>query len=161
MSNLTKEIIIRIMEGMGITVPPNFGNVGLTQKELLLAKSMPIDYEDQHVECPIWAGQLNIDSNTVMALFVDFSDWTENEKDTPLQEYVLVFRQNKMPIYGLRYTYYDEKFMLFDGNWKPISVYLQARALAGMELITTSGLLWNPTLDLEDLYSAAKTLVEM
>lgn len=156
---LTKEIIHRIMGNLGLLRFPDLGKVGLSIPELKINRTLPIQYEDGIIENrSLWSGEMSLHNSKIRSMFADLSDGD-------VCEYALSMRVDQNPIYGMKIIFDTEdygKFVTLEGSkWLPASIALQARALVGVEMMTTFGCAWKACNDFEDLLKAIVSISDM
>lgn len=162
---LPKLIVRRIIADVG-AAPKAFGKVGLTIPELLLNKAIKVKYDDGAREHDVYAGQVKINEHHIKGLMVNLTI------DTP--EYLFVFRMNSLPIHAAK-ALYDEidlgetylKVYTPDKDdsdkqpWRDSGLYVKARLLADFERFVSLGFMWEDCKDIEDLYEAAISLIDV
>lgn len=159
-SNLTIEIIRRILADVGAVVGLSFGKAGLTESILKVAKPIEVDYDGETVNHDVFAGQLKIADSVLFGLLVNLT-----YDDDP--EFLFLFRLDNYPIHALHLIYNDEEydncyFRKFDGEheaWQDLSVYSQAKILSDFERFVSFGLLWEKSSNYQDLLEAAIKLI--
>lgn len=154
-----REVIKRILADVGAIPGIEFGKSGLTLPLFKIEKEFLLSYEDGHQEkFPLWSGQGILSDNKIRALLVDLTDGE-------MVEYALAIRVNDKPIYALKLMYDNEDdgiFMLQESiNWVIPSMLVKIWALLGMEMIIDQGMLWQPSMEYEDLSQALSHLIEM
>lgn len=155
MTVLTREIIKRIMNNVGIVPPPQFGIGGLVISDLKLDQTISGLYSDgESYNFPIWSGCIEVEGVKIKAVATDLTD------DIP--EFILLFQSENMPIYGLRLLFDDKDNGLFllssSEGWVPAEIYIQAKALMGLELIASYGISWTNFKD-EKLLATLSTMI--
>jgi len=151
---LTTEIVRRIFLDIGVTDGPTFGKLGITESCFLLDKKMKIRYDSGDLEHKMYAGQMKLDSSLLRGLLVDLTV-------DDVVEFGFVFRMDALPIHGMKITYGDDLaynfIKLYDDekkSWVNANMYMQAMILANFERITSWGILWDNSKDIDDLYQA-------
>lgn len=160
---LTKEIINHIFINVGLS-PTSFGKIGLSSKSLLTDRVVNMSYDDLEVAHPVYAGEIIIQDSKIRGLAVDLT--LED-----CAEFCFIFRMDAYPLHGLRLAYDggnedDEDrdngtFRIFNDkneSWIEANIFTQGMALSGIEKITSYGLLWEPCVNIDDLYRAALIL---
>lgn len=156
---LTREIIRRMTTSVGL-YPTRDGTRGLTVPELE-SPGLSVVYGSEGgretLLHPVWAGKVEMEGVEVRALGVDLSVDDTNE-------YMLLIRVGQNPIYAMKLAYDSEDFGLFvtlEGTgWIPANMIVKARSLAGLELLNSFGLLWQPCSEFSDLDEAARVVLE-
>lgn len=157
--SLSREIIQRVFEDIGVLPVNNFGKTGLTLPDLKLDKPFIVELENkEQVQYNMWCGQGVLPGIKIKALLVDL-------QDDNITEYALALRVDNKPIYALRYceAYGDfGNFLIKEHeNWTSPTILVKCLALIGMETIVDQGMLWQPLSDYDDLYEAASHLLEV
>lgn len=162
-SDLTREIVKRMLLCAGIAPPPLWGH-GLSAVDLKTQKIIQVTYDDGDTSShQIWFGKAKIGTNVMRGMTVDL---TVDE----IYEYALILQVNDLPVYGIRLIFGESdngQFLIQSSKgWTPASAVLQASALQGMETIVSFGLTWEPCLDLvsdniDVFYENLSSLVEM
>ena len=158
---LTKEIIIRIFDDLGIVPGSAFGKFGLTVPELLTHDKIISEDEEteQRISLDSWAGIIDLKSSKLRAMVL--------KVDEDPYEFILTFRMDDMAIYAMKLMF-DELdcgvFVLLndsaEGSFIEAGVYDKAQALAGIETINQLGVEWKRCNEFSDLKRAIMMLVE-
>ena len=80
----------------------------------------------------------------------------------PIFEYVMAWRIDNNPIYliNLIFNSNEGTFKIASGaGFIDASIYLQIKALEGMEIIVSQGLIWQKSSSFEDLYQAVSSII--
>lgn len=176
--NLTKEIIIHIMGNLGFVPNSKFGNFGASTDNFIIDKKINLSNDlDQNYSCNIWAATAKLNNSTFRILF---SDLTSEDK---IPDFAMTLRVNDGPIHAMSISFYQDDtpnyFLFFDEkSYKNISnlideeeknkipdmieasTYDKCMSLAGIELLTQTGVDWIELDDYDDLYKALIKLVE-
>lgn len=158
-NKLTTAIIERILGNFGIVGSKNFGKVGLTTKEFYLDKLSLSDQNDNKIFKDLYSAELKIDKdNSILNAML------LNLTDDSIYEFILVFRINSLPIYGLRLIFDNTDVGLFlvkeNNKWNNTNMFIKAQVLSGVEYITQQGLSWEPCKEDAELHTALLSLVD-
>lgn len=157
---LSRQIIRRILADVGAA--PNTHGVGLNDRNLLLTKTLKIEYDGGSVEHDMYVGQISINDSKLKGLLIDLT-----VDDAP--EFMFVFRMDALPIHAAKVLYDhidlgETYLMIYNANkdsWLEAGMYFKARLLADFERIASMGFLWEDCSDYEDLYKAAIELINL
>lgn len=175
-TSLTTEIIRRIFLNIGISTDGELTDTGLLSQHCLLDKTFAVDYDNGiSFDCPIWAGEIELRNDKIKGLLINLShtdtgcaiiNEVGNLEPQKIPEFALALRVASNPIYLLRLAYDDDDLgtcLIEDqSNWIVPSILIQAQALVGMEMLVSSGLVWNKALSYDSaLFTAIARVVEM
>ena len=163
--DLPKLIVRRIIADVG-AAPNAVGKTGLTVSELLLNKVIKVNYDDGVHEHDVYSGKISIESTVLKGLLVDLT--------IDIPEYLFVFRMDNMPIHAAKAlydeidlgetflrVYYPDKEKEPSFTWRDSGLYIKARMLSDFEKIVSYGFMWEDCKDIEDLYEAAVSLIDV
>ncbi len=155
--NLTKQLITYIFSNLGIVPDPLWGKAGITEDIFKTSKTIKIQYENDIFDFPVYAAKCNIgeDKISILAVKIDDEEYVE---------FVLVFRMNNHPIFGLKQAVEADDpgtFVISDTgeNWINPGMYEKLIFCAGLEKITDQGIGWSP--GNLDLFKYLLKIVEM
>ncbi len=153
---LTREIIKKIMADIGY-LPKVRSQIGLLSSDLR-GEPLVVQYDEDNIaKHPVWVGEAKAETTTIRACACDLSQ--------DVDEFILVIRSEQNSIFGLKLIFDDQDCGIFlvqeQGNWIPASTIVKAKALIGMEMLTTYGVSWNKCDRFDDIYSAMVALADM